>query len=107
MTDVYVIRNQHGHYWAKSKQWVSGDEPKTVLRAKHEDEAINTLFELSAKDIELRGEVVAAELSERGEPIIEASQIPLPNLDEDTPDTPEPQAEAAVESPEPTPSEAP
>ena len=77
MTDVFVIRNQLGHYWAKSKTWVDGSEARAVMRAKHEDEAVNTLFELGSKDFELRGEVVAAELSERGEPIIEASQIPL------------------------------
>jgi hypothetical protein len=47
------------------------------MRAKHGDEAINTLFELGSRDFELRGEVLAAELSERGEPVIEASQIPL------------------------------
>ena len=102
MTDVYVIRNQHGHYWGKSKEWVSGAEPRTVLRAKHEDEAINTLFELSAKDIELRGEVVAAGLSERGEPIIEASQIPLPSLEEDSgpaEPAPEPGVEATASTP--------
>ena len=34
MTEVYVIRNQHGHYWAKSKEWVDGSEPRTVMRAK-------------------------------------------------------------------------
>lgn len=78
MTDVYVIRNQQGHYWAKAKLWVDGTEPRTVLRAKHEDEAINTLFELNSKDIDLRGEVLAVELSERGDPIIEPSDIPLP-----------------------------
>jgi hypothetical protein len=77
MTDVFVIRNQLGHYWAKSKTWVDGSEARAVMRAKHEDEAVNTLFELGSKDFELRGEVVAAELSERGEPIIETSQIPL------------------------------
>ena len=77
MTDVFVIRNQLGHYWGKSKTWVDGSEARAVMRAKHEDEAINTLFELGSKDFELRGEVLAAELSERGEPVIEASQIPL------------------------------
>ena len=77
MTDVFVIRNQLGHYWGKSKTWVDGSEARPVIRAKHEDEAINTLFELGSRDFELRGEVLAAELSERGEPIIEASQIPL------------------------------
>ena len=77
MTDVFVIRNQLGHYWGKSKTWVDGSEARAVMRAKHEDEAINTLFELGSKDFELRGEVLSAELSERGEPVIEASQIPL------------------------------
>jgi len=78
MTDVFVIRNQLGHYWGKSKAWVDGSQPRLVLRTAHRDEAVNTLFELSSKDFELRGEVVAAQLGERGEPIIEPSQIPLP-----------------------------
>ena len=78
MTEVYVIRNQDGHYWGKSKAWVDGSEPRTVLRVKHEDEAVNTLFELSSKDIELRGEIIEAELNKRGEPLVEASENPLP-----------------------------
>lgn len=77
MTDVFVIRNQLGHYWGKRKTWVDGSEARAVMRAKHEDEAVNTLFELGSRDFELRGEVLATQLSERGEPIIEASQIPL------------------------------
>ena len=77
MTEVFVVRNQLGHYWAKSKAWVDGTDARAVMRARHEDEAINTLFELSSRDIELRGEVLSAALSERGEPVIEASQIPL------------------------------
>ena len=83
MTDVFIIRNQLGHFWAKSKTWVSGSEPRTVYRAKHEDEALNTLVELSAKDIDLRGEVVSAELSERGEPLVKVSDIPVPGVDEE------------------------
>lgn len=74
MTDVYVVRNQLGHYWGKAKEWVDGREPKTVMRVKHEDEAINTLFELSSKDIDLRGEVMAVALTERGDPVVEASE---------------------------------
>lgn len=87
MTDVYVIRNQLGHYWAKSKTWVDGSEPRTVMRSKHRDEAINTLVELGSRDFELRGEVLAVSLSERGEPIIEASQIPLV-LEQESPGAP-------------------
>ena len=78
MTEVFVIRNQLGHYWGKSKEWVDGAEARAVMRAKHRDEAVNTLFELSSKDYELRGEIILAPLSERGEPVIEPSQIPLP-----------------------------
>jgi hypothetical protein len=83
MTDVYVVRNQLGHYWGKARHWVDGSSPKAVMRSKHEDEAINTLFELSSRDIELRGEVIAVALSERGEPVIEPSQIPLLDAVED------------------------
>ena len=86
MNEVFVIRNQLGHYWGKSKAWVDGSEARAVMRVKHEDEALNTLFELSSRDFELRGEVLRAEVSERGEPIIEPSQVPLElELDSDQP----------------------
>ena len=85
-----------GHYWGKSKTWVDGSEARAVMRAKHEDEAINTLFELSSKDIELRGEVMPAELCERGEPMIEASQIPL-QLEPEAEAEPQQAPEAVVE----------
>ncbi len=97
MTEVYVIRNQHGHYWGKSKAWVSGADAKAVMRVKHEDEAINSLFELSSKDVDLRGEVVCVAVSERGEPVIEASQIPLPSM-EDEPAAAEPALSVPVEA---------
>jgi len=94
MTDVFVIRNQHGHYWGKSRAWISGEEPKAVMRARHEDEAVNTLFELSTRDVELRGQVLAVPLSGKGEPEIEPSQVPLPEL---RPAAAEPAAAPAVE----------
>jgi hypothetical protein len=106
MTDVFVVRNQLGHYWGKAKLWVDGSSPKAVMRTRHEDEAINTLFELSSRDIELRGAVIAVSLSERGEPVIEPSQIPLldesedPVCEEDSPEDPaaSPPEEEAAES---------
>ncbi len=95
MTHVFVVRNQLGHYWGKAKIWVDGSNPRTVMRARYEDEAINTLFELSSRDIELRGEVLPAELTERGDPIIEPSQIPL--LEEPDQIEEEPEADTAHE----------
>tara|TARA_R110000823_G_scaffold210224_5_gene340488 strand:- start:28127 stop:28426 length:300 start_codon:yes stop_codon:yes gene_type:complete len=81
MTDVFVICNQHGHYWGKTKAWVDGSDPRTVVRCKHSDEALNALFELSSKDVELRGTVQCVPLSQRGEPELEVSTVPLPETD--------------------------
>ena len=102
MTDVFVVRNQLGHYWGKSKEWVDGREPKAVLRAKYEDEAINTLFELGSKDFELRGEVVQVPLNDREEPVIEPSEHLIEKPEEvvaaQPADAHEPLAETASET---------
>ena len=82
MPDVFVITNQLGHFWGKSKQWVDGKDPRTVLRARHQDEAVNTLVELSAKDMTLRGQVIEVPLSQRGEPVVTVSDIPVPQIEE-------------------------
>ena len=78
MTEVFVIRNQLGHYWGKKKLWVDGSDNRIVMHLRHRDEAVNSLFELSSKDFELRGEIIEAQLSAKGEPEVEASDIPLP-----------------------------
>ena len=85
MNDVFVIQNQLGHFWGKKKLWVDGSDGRLVMRVKHRDEAVNTLFELGSKDIELRGEICAATLSNRGEPMVEVSDIPLTQVPEDQP----------------------
>ena len=64
MSEVFVVRNQLGQYWGKKKRWVDGTKPRVVAHFKHEDEGLNQLVELSSKDIELRGEVAAAELDD-------------------------------------------
>ena len=85
MAEVFVVRNQLGHYWGRKKRWVDGSNPHKVLHTPHRDEAVNTLFELSARDIDLRGEVIAAPLSERGDPVVEPSGTPLPEEPEEAP----------------------
>ncbi|MFT6956289.1 MAG: hypothetical protein ACJAYC_001293 [Halieaceae bacterium] len=80
MNELFVIRNQLGHYWGKSKMWVDGNDPKASMRLKHHDEALNTLFELSSKDVELRGEILPVELNSRGYPVLEVSAVPLPEI---------------------------
>ncbi|WP_175580221.1 hypothetical protein [Kineobactrum sediminis] len=83
MNEVFVIRNQQGHYWGKSKAWVDGRDPRMVQRVRHHDEGVNLLFELSSKNIDLRGEVLAAEVNARGEPVLEISTTPLPVAPDD------------------------
>lgn len=78
--EVFVIRNQLGQFWTRASDWVDGREPQRLLKFEHQDEAINQLVELSAKDIDLRGETLACELNERKEPIVEASQHLTPTL---------------------------
>jgi hypothetical protein len=96
MSEVYVVRNQLGHYWGKGKIWADGTEPKAVMQLKHEDEAINTLFELSSKDIDLRGELLKVALTDKGGPDIEPSEHLIPKKPKD-PKEPKADADPAGE----------
>jgi hypothetical protein len=101
MAEIFVIRNQLGHYWGKSKTWVDGSDARAVKHSSHRDDAVNTLFELSSRDIELRGEVLQVEATKRGDPIVEPSQIPLPMDEEEAESETGPEAEAADTQAEP------
>lgn len=88
MSDVFVICNQLGQYWGKKKKWVDGTDPKKIMVCKHEDEAVNLLVELGARDYELRGEVIVPATNDRGIPQVEPSEHliidepePLPEMD--------------------------
>ena len=74
MNDVFVVCNQLQQFWGKKKKWVDGTDAKRVLVCKHEDEAVNQLVELSARDIDLRGNVVMVETNERDVPLITPSE---------------------------------
>ena len=79
MSEVFVIRNQLGQFWGKKHAWVDGTRPNKVLICKHQDEGLNLLVELSARDVELRGEVVSAETNTRGFPVVEPSEHRIPD----------------------------
>ena len=79
---AFVIRNQLGHYWTRSGEWVDGREPQRIMKLKHRDEAVNQLVELSAKDVDLRGEILACDLDGRGEPAVQVSDVPTPTIAE-------------------------
>ncbi|MFA7554804.1 MAG: hypothetical protein WCY88_11185 [Spongiibacteraceae bacterium] len=73
MSHVFVVKNQHGHFANKHKEWIDGSDPKALFRSPHRDEAINLVFELSSRDIYLRAEAVSVELDKNKQPLVEAS----------------------------------
>ncbi|MDX9873336.1 MAG: hypothetical protein RBS88_00380 [Spongiibacteraceae bacterium] len=79
MSTVYVIRNQHGQYLNRQGEWVEAQEAQSLYRTAHWDEAVNSVFEASARDITIRAEAVSCQLDARGLPQLhkEAPQLPL------------------------------
>ena len=82
MSDGFVVRNQLGHYWGKKKRWVDGSKPARVMVVKHQDEGLNLLVELSARDVDLRGEVVPITTNAKGVPQVEPSEHRLDDEDD-------------------------
>jgi len=71
---VFVIRNQHQQYLGKQQNWLSGADAKLLYQTQYHDEALNTLIEVNAKDIELRGEILEVELNEKKQPVVEVDE---------------------------------
>lgn len=95
MATIFVIQNQNGHYWSKQKDWTDGRDRRTVFRTADKVDAINLVFELSSKDVGLRASHLECEVDDFGNPLVEASTIPLPTSDLDS----EGEADAGAESP--------
>ena len=72
--DVFVIRNQDNFYLAKSGKWLSGKDSQSLYRTEHHDEALNTLLEINAKDILLRGKILAVIEIDKGKLDIEVDE---------------------------------
>ena len=86
MSETFVVCNQLGQFWGKKHRWVDGHVAQRVMRLKHQDEALNLLVELSAKDVDLRGEVLGVELDRKGFPLIEPSEHRLEDEDDIAPE---------------------
>lgn len=65
MATAYVVRNQLGQYLTKKAEWCSGRDANVVFCKPHFDEALNQLFEINTKDIQLRGKVVEVEVDDK------------------------------------------
>jgi hypothetical protein len=78
---VFVIRNQHGLFLTRQNEWVDGHDAAPLFKAAFRDVALNTLIELNAKDIELRGVIEAVEVNEKGLPQVEPGALTEADLD--------------------------
>jgi len=83
MSKTYVVKNQHGLFADKHKEWVDGREPKLLFKTLHKDEAINMVFELSSKDINVRAEAIEVGIDDNKLPIVEVTAPPPPKEDPD------------------------
>lgn len=81
MDRSFILKNQNGHYWGRSKDWVDGSDRSRVAQYRHRDEASNTVFELSSKDFSLRAEILEMTLNEGKLPKLSISQIALPGIE--------------------------
>lgn len=88
MNTVFAIKNQHGLYLNKHQEWVDGRDGQSLFRTAHRDEAINTVFEMSSRDIHVRAEVIACALDEKGNPLAEPMAAEPATALESTTDTP-------------------
>lgn len=102
---VFIIKNQQGLYLSKQQEWVDGSDSHVLYRTRHRDEAINTVFEVSSRDIYLRAETVLCNLDTRGQPILAtvepvtpAKAAQIARLQDDLEDEPAPAAEEPNEA---------
>ncbi len=76
MDKVFVVKNQQGLYLSKQQEWVNGADSQILFRTAHRDEAINTVFEVSSRDIYLRAEVVACDPDTKNNPVVAVADQP-------------------------------
>jgi hypothetical protein len=83
MSTVFIVSNHDGHYWGRGKRWVDGQDSSRVLALTHRDEAVNSVFELSSKDVLLRCDILTLNLVDGKLPKLEVSTIPLPDAEDE------------------------
>lgn len=76
MSQVFIVRNQQGLYLSKQREWISGSDAQHLYRTAHKDDAINTVFEVSSKDVHVRATAVACALNDKGQPQVDRADSP-------------------------------
>jgi hypothetical protein len=55
----FVLQNADGRYFGKDLEWIVELKASAIFCYEHQDQALNKLVELNAKDINLRAQVIA------------------------------------------------
>lgn len=76
MRKAFIITNQYGHYLGKQREWLSGNDRRLLYRSEHRDDAVNTVFELSSKDFDLRASIAECDLDDQGQPRVTVVDMP-------------------------------
>ncbi|GAB2198458.1 hypothetical protein [Sessilibacter sp. MAH4] len=75
MSKIFLLQNHQGFFLNRQGLWVSGREPAGLFRAVNKDEAVNEVFEVSARDYSQRISIVETETTEKGVPVVDPSWI--------------------------------
>lgn len=62
----FVLQNADGRYLGKDLDWIDKLKASAVFCYEHQDQALNKLVELNAKDINLRAQVIACDSNHSG-----------------------------------------
>ena len=62
----FVLQNADGRYFGKDLDWIDELKASAVFFCEHQDQALNKLVELNAKDINLRAQVIACDRDHGG-----------------------------------------
>ncbi|MDA8944598.1 hypothetical protein N9I32_04480 [Porticoccaceae bacterium] len=57
----FVLQNADGRYFSKDLDWIDELKTSAIFCYEHQDQALNKLVELNAKDINLRAQVIACD----------------------------------------------
>ena len=62
----FVLQNADGRYFGKDLDWIDVLKASAIFCYEHQDQALNKLVELNAKDINLRAQVIACDRDHGG-----------------------------------------
>lgn len=81
MSQVFVLQNQDGYFLSKKKEWVDGRDAAQLYRSPYQDEALNQMVEINAKDHVQRIMIVDCVLNDKRHPMLDPETLPEPKIE--------------------------